>query len=407
MNRPRSTTALLAILAGVSTFLISASVFAKAPEARETQSRTSEQGWNAPETFGEHRGRRHRVKCDRGESLARAVRRARENQTIRFSGTCYETIVIETDNLTLLGLSGATVDGSHTPSEAVVLIDGARGVVLENFTVQNGSDQGILATHQTQAVLKNLTAQNNGTIGLSVDRSSLEMIDVSLNDNRVGGMDAFTGSIVVAFGQLNANRNGGDGLAANGKVFFELRGANVTSNENGGSGVSIINDSRLQIFSFPEAQGSSITADDNGFAGIGILGSEMGVVGSQYFGSGANVITANNNGIFGFFMPAGGILSPHATARFVATGNGVGMLIEDGGSALIVGGLDLSQNGAGLVADGAGTLKLISVPPNPSRIDSNGLDMNLAFGTRLTSDGVAHTSVVCDSTVLVLGVSCP
>ncbi|MGB5247217.1 MAG: hypothetical protein WBN34_11760, partial [Woeseia sp.] len=152
---------------------------------------------------------------------------------------------------------------------------------------------------------------------------------------------------------------------------------------------------------------SSVTADNNGFAGIGILGSELGVVGSQYFGSGANVISANNNFVFGFFMPAGAILSPHATAKFIASGNAVGMLMEDGASALIIGGLDVSNNGAGISAHGAGTLTLVSVPPNPSSVDGNRIDLDLGFGTRLTSDGLAFTSISCDASVLARGASCP
>jgi hypothetical protein len=226
-----------------------------------------------------------------------------------------------------------------------------------------------------------------------------------LDNNSSGGMDAYTGSTVVAKGTLSAQGNGGDGLVANGQTFFELRGATVIASGNAGSGVSIINDSRLQIFSFPEAQGSSITADNNGFAGIGILGARLGVVGSQYFGSGANVISASNN-IIGFFAPAGAILSPHATARFVASNNGVGMLLEDGASALIVGGLNLTQNGAGISANGAGTLTLVSVPPNPSTVDNNAADFDLGFGTRLTIDGVIHTTLYCDGTALVRGATC-
>ena len=347
------------------------------------------------------------VRCDRGQTLSKTLRRAREHDTIRFYGTCLESIVITTDNLTLRGVNGATIDGSQSPSEAVVLVDGARNLELADFTVQNGSDQGILATHQAQGTLSNLAAQYNGTVGLSVDRSHLEIVDVILDNNTTGGMDAYTSSTVVAKGRLSANNNGGDGLAVNGKTFFELRGANVTASHNAGSGVSIINDSRLQIFSFPEAQGSSINADSNGFAGIGILGSELGVVGSQFFGSGANVISASNNSIFGFFAPAGAILSPHATAKFVAQGNGVGMLLEDGASALIVGGLDLTRNGAGLSAQGAGTVNLVSVSPNKSRVNDNGIDFDLGFGTRLTSVRVEFTSISCDATVLIRGAVCP
>ena len=407
MNKSRTTTLVLAGIAAITMFLISASVFAETTEYRGEDPRTINHAAAYHEPIAEYLRRKPRVRCDRGESLSRALRRARAHQTLRFSGTCYESIVINTDHLTLLGENGATIDGSQSPSEAVVLIDGARGVELANFTVQNGSDQGVLATHQSQGALKNLVVRESGTVGLSVDHSHLELVDLDLDNNRIGGMDAYTGSTIVAKGRLSANNNGGDGLAANGKVFFELRGAKVVANGNGGSGISIINDSRLQIFSFPEAQGSSINADNNGFAGIGILGSELGVVGSQFFGSGANVITANNNGVFGFFMPAGAILSPHATAKFVARENGVGMLLEDGANALIVGGIDLTQNGAGLSAHGAGTLTLVSVPPNPSRINENRIDLDLGFGTRLTSDAVRFTSIACDRTVLTRGASCP
>lgn len=348
-----------------------------------------------------------RVRCDHGASLTQALRYAWPGTTLIISGTCHESIEIKTDRITLRGLSGATIDGSSAASEAVVHIIGARGVVLENLIVQNGADQGILASQQAQANLGHLVARDNGTVGISVDRSHLGISDMGLTGNGSSGLDAYTSSTVVLQGQIIATGNGGDGLVANGKSFLELRGAAVTASNNAGSGVSVINDSRLQIFSFPEAQGSTITADANGFAGVGILGASLGVVGSQYFGSGANVITATNN-VFGFFMPAGSLLSPHATANFVANNNFIGMLIEDGGNLLVVGGLDVTQNSVGISASGAGTLTIVSVPPNPSTVDTNQTDMALDFGTRMTIDGVTLTSLVCDGTVLVRGTTaCP
>ena len=416
MNMTRRKTIAYSVLGAIAAFLIATTVLTQ--DARGAEANFDDHAYKLSKgtvlerlsgvgfSKGSH-GRTWRVRCDRGEKLSRALRQARENDTISFRGTCNESVVIKTDNITLTGIAGATIDGSHEASEAVVLIDGARGFELANFTVQYGADQGVLATHQAQGSLRELLIQHNGTVGLSVDRSHLEIVDLLLDNNTTGGMDAYTGSTIVAKGKLSANNNGGDGLAVNGKTFFELRGATVTASGNAGSGISIINDSRLQIFSFPEAQGSSIHADNNGFAGIGILGSELGVVGSQYFGSGANVISASNNAIFGFFAPAGAILSPHATAQFNAQGNGVGMLLEDGASILIVGGLNLTQNGAGLSAHGAGTLTVVSVPPNPSNVDQNQIDFDLGFGTRVTVDSVAFTSVSCDDTVLTRGISCP
>lgn len=408
MNHQHRKAALQVVFAALAVFLVSAAVLAETAGGAKNDDAQKNLASGSPVVSGLQGSPGHRswrVRCDRGERLSRAVDSAQAGDTIHFWGTCYESIVIAADQLSIRGYDGAAVNGSQAPSEAVVKIDGARNVSLDDFSVLNGSDQGILATHQAQAVMKNLTVSGNGTVGLSVDRSHLDIENITLDNNGAGGMDAYTASTVVAKGVISASGNHGDGLAVNGKSFFELRGAAVNASQNAGSGVSIINDSRLQIFSFPEAQGSTIIADNNGFAGLAVLGSELGVVGSQYFGSGANVVQANNN-IFGFFAPSGAILSPHATARFVAQGNGVGMLYEDGGSALIIGGLDLTGNGAGISASGAGTLTLVSTPPNPSAIDGNQIDLDLRFGTRVTVDSVSISSVSCDETVLLRGADC-
>ncbi len=405
MKYNKSLTIVLVLIAGVGAFLITMAALADDNVQRTSPGQIADTQITGLSSRLSNRS--FRVRCDRGDSLNHYLSRARPGTTLIISGVCKEIVVVNTDRITLRGRRGAVIDGSGFSSEAVVLIDGAQGVTLDSLTIRNGSDQGVLATHQARVLFKSLTARDNATVGLAVDRSHVEIEDVTLIDNAGSGMDAFSGSTVLARGTVQATSNGGDGLAINGKTFFELRGATVTASNNAGSGVSIINDSRLQIFSFPEAQGSSVTADANGFAGIGLLGSELGVVGSQFFGSGANVLTVSNN-IIGFFMPAGAILSPHATARFVSQFNGVGMLMEDNANALIVGGLDVGQNGVGISAVGAGTLTLVSVPPNPSSVEDNQLDAELGFGTRATIDGVSIGSLVCDDTALVRGsTTCP
>lgn len=347
------------------------------------------------------------VRCDKGAKLSRYLSRARPGDTLKIVGSCNQAIEIAKDNIHLVGLDGAVIDGSGIDSEAVVLIEGARGVKLQGLTIQNGSDQGILARRGAQGILEDLLVSENQTVGISLDRAQFDLSNIQVSGNGSSGMDIFTSSTVVAKGNISATDNQGDGIAVNGNSFFELRGAQVTASSNGGTGVSIINDSRLQIFSFPEAQGSSVTAENNGFAGIGILASEIGVVGAEFFGSGANVMSANGN-VLGFFMVAGAILSPHATAQFVARNNGVGMLMEDGASAVIVGGLTLSQNGIGMTANGANTVNVVSVPPNPSSVDNNQLDVSAEFGSRMTFSGVAFSSISCDDTVLVRGdLVCP
>jgi hypothetical protein len=97
-------------------------------------------------------------------------------------------------------------------------------------------------------------------------------------------------------------------------------------------------------------------------------------------------------------------------AKFTIANNQLnGFNVGNGGSALIIGGLTVRNNKIGLLADGAGTLTLISVPSNPSSIQNNSdTDVDLAFGTRATLDGVTIGTITCDTTVLSRGTTvCP
>jgi len=89
--------------------------------------------------------------------------------------------------------------------------------------------------------------------------------------------------------------------------------------------------------------------------------------------------------------------------------NPIGLNVGEGGSALIIGGLTVQNNQTSLLADGAGTLPLVSVPSNPSSIQNNrGTDVDLRFGTRVTFGGVTIGSITCDGTVLSRGTTeCP
>ncbi len=81
------------------------------------------------------------VNCDRGQNLGEALARAHPGDTIRVTGTCVEQVSIKTDQITLDGQGAATLDGGGGPFaefDAVVTIDGASGVTIQGFTVQNG-----------------------------------------------------------------------------------------------------------------------------------------------------------------------------------------------------------------------------------------------------------------------------
>ena len=105
----------------------------------------------------------------------------------------------------------------------------------------------------------------------------------------------------------------------------------------------------------------------------------------------------------------GAVVSPFGAAKFISKNNGVGVNLSFNASALLIGGLTVEQNQTGLLADGAGTLLLVSVPTNPSSITGNAtVDVDLRFGTRATFGGVAIGTIVCDGTVLSRGSTvCP
>jgi len=125
------------------------------------------------------------------------------------------------------------------------------------------------------------------------------------------------------------------------------------------------------------------------------------------------VITAMNNSGNGIFLPGASVLvnaRPDGGGKFVLKGNGIGLNV--GTEATIqmpVGGLDVENNGIGLLADGAGSLLLLSVPQNPIVIRGNRtVDVDLRFGTRMTVDAAILGTVKCDATVLSRGsTTCP
>jgi hypothetical protein len=94
--------------------------------------------------------------------------------------------------------------------------------------------------------------------------------------------------------------------------------------------------------------------------------------------------------------------------------NETGINFGQNSGATIIGGLSVSNNrSTGLLADGAGSLTLVSIPPNPSAItgngvDGNGVDVDLRFGSRVTFGGAAVGSINCDGTALTRGsTNCP
>jgi hypothetical protein len=351
------------------------------------------------------------VNCDGGQSLAMALSHAHPGDIFRVTGTCQEQLSVTTDRVTIDGQGLAVLDGGSGPPlefSAVLTIDGVQGVVVTGLTVQHGRGEGILGIRGSAFTLRDVTVEQNALTGIAVaDGSTATLIDCTTRRNRVG-LDVFTNSAAVMKGSIRITSNAENGADVNGRSILELRGASVRVSENGAFGL-VVGGSQLAIFGFTESQGSSLTAAGNTLAGLVIATGSLEVFGSSFAGSGANVITSSNNGRDGILLPAGGtIVSPFGTTKFVIRGNDVGLNFGNDSNAVIVGGLDVTNNRTGLKADGAGALTLVSIPPNPSSILGNVRDVDLAFGTRATFDGPAIGTIHCDGTVLTKGTTvCP
>ncbi|HEX9871261.1 MAG TPA: right-handed parallel beta-helix repeat-containing protein [Candidatus Tectomicrobia bacterium] len=352
-----------------------------------------------------------KVKCDEGQTLTDALKTAKPGDTLQVTGTCHERVTITIDRLTLDGGGSAVLDGgggSPMEFEGVVTIDGAHGVTLTGFTVQNGPGEGILGLHGAAFAVQQAAVKNNATSGIAVaDGSTADLTDCTMQGNGFG-MDVFTSSSAILRGAITSSHNTGNGAEVNGQSILEIRGAQVQMNDNGGIGL-VAGSGQVAIFGFTAAQGSTLTANRNGGWGIIISGSQLTILGSD-FGSGANIITAANNGADGILVSDGVIASPFGTGKFVLENNvSAGLNLINGAGTNITGGLSVRNNGTGVLADGAGTLTLVSIPSNPSSIENNsGTDVDLKFGTRATFDGVTIGSIACDATVLSRGSTvCP
>jgi hypothetical protein len=95
-------------------------------------------------------------------ALANAVPGGR--LTITVNGTCTEDVTIERDRVTL---KGGTVAGTGAV-QPVIQILRARGIVIDNMTVQGGASDGIFATHNADVTITNSTVRNNAQDGVDL-----------------------------------------------------------------------------------------------------------------------------------------------------------------------------------------------------------------------------------------------
>lgn len=124
-------------------------------------------------------------------ALQGAIEEAHPGDTIEFSGAC-DPIDVRVDELTIRGTTGAMVT-TAAPADAVVIVDSARQVVLENFTVDANdgmAEEGVVVDVGAIVGLVDLVVVDAEDGNISVRNGSLVKLG---GGNTVGELDDDTG----------------------------------------------------------------------------------------------------------------------------------------------------------------------------------------------------------------------
>ena len=235
-----------------------------------------------------------KVKCDKGQTLTEALKKAKPGDMLQVTGTCYERVTITTDRLTLDGDGSAVLDGGGsgpTEFEGVVTIDGAHGVTLTGFTIQTGPGEGLLGLHGAAFTVLDTTVQGNTGTGIAIGGGSTGDLTHCTVPGNALGLDVYTGATVIRRGSIVRTQNSGSGMNVFGGSMIELRGATVQLTNNGAAGLVISGGSNLATFLFTASQGSMLTINDHFVAGIIVLDATPELLNSPV------TISAAHNGI--------------------------------------------------------------------------------------------------------------
>lgn len=164
------------------------------------------------------------VDCIAGQSIQNAIdkRNPDRSLTLVIRGTCTENVMIDRDDLALVGEAGARVTGTIT-------IAGSRRVAIRTLIVSNPAGAGIVGTDNAAFTVEESTVERNGTDGIVVRNGA----QATLNRNRIlengqanepdtgRGIHANHGGLVNAHDNRILN-NRSDGIGINNNSYGRL-----------------------------------------------------------------------------------------------------------------------------------------------------------------------------------------
>ena len=95
-----------------------------------------------------------------------------------------EKVTVRTDRITLAGRGNAVIQGGTVSQgvelDGLVTVDGARGVVIRNLTIQRSWDEGIFGTRGAAFTVESVTLQDNADAGLRAASSTIDITRLSV-----------------------------------------------------------------------------------------------------------------------------------------------------------------------------------------------------------------------------------
>jgi len=301
------------------------------------------------------------VNCTSGSPgvLSLAVTTAVPGTIINVSGTCHESIVITTDDLTLVGNSGGSkaIISGFFPADRIT-VNGAARLAITGFIIENGVF-GLSATNNASLSVKDTEIRNN-VIGADITNGSMATFsgEVTISGSHAFGLEVLTGSklvieenailnIVTNFlgsqiavnstlfvstgAQVNALNNTTLGLSINTGSTGMLFNAKLHTDGNGLDGLDVVSSGNFEV----DGE-SSVVSENNGRDGISIDNSTLNLFGFFSTIKGFPNVVAHNNMGNGILVESTSKLDVGRNASITAHHNGIaGIRLDDGSSALI------------------------------------------------------------------------
>jgi parallel beta-helix repeat protein len=345
------------------------------------------------------------VSCGAGGTIAAALNQTPGRPlTINVTGPCTENVTITRDDVTLQGAVAGTVINAAVATSPTILMNGARRIILSNLDVRGGnrgvnglrgasfdlrnctvqnaaSNQGVIVSNASVAVVDNCTVQNNPTGGLAATNGAeLYVTNTTVQNNggtailavrssyvRVG--QDFAGS--ASLGPVTITGNAGNGVLITENSAGTIVGGLIEANTTVNSLVSISRGSSASIGVGSNSVFGAVTIRNGLSEGIFVGQSAFAeIVG--------NTITGNSGrGILLTEGASGRIGINPATNAFVANNisnnRQSGIQVSDGASAAIAGNT-ISSNGTDTAAgnrNGVAVFGATAVIPSGNTIQNN------------------------------------